>query len=94
VKGSVRRGTVRIGAVGRPTEEGPIPIHDVTFPVDRVTFPIDDVTFPLDGVTTPSRGRCFTFETAMLSNNSEVFQMVHSTNKARPRFRRRWPGLS
>ncbi len=64
MKASVRGGTVRIGAVGRPTEEGPLPIHDVTFPVDdatfpvdRVTFPIDHVTFLIDGVTTPSRRR-------------------------------------
>jgi hypothetical protein len=68
VKVSLRRGTVRIGAVGRPTEEGPLPIRDVTFriddatfPVDRVTFPNDDVTFPIDGVTTPSRRPFFTF---------------------------------
>jgi ParE toxin of type II toxin-antitoxin system, parDE len=59
VKASVRRVTVRIGAEGRPTEEGPIPIHDVTLRIDDVTFPIDGVTFPLDGVTFPLDGVTF-----------------------------------
>ena len=75
VKVSVHRVTVTIGTEGRPTEEGSIPIHEVTFRIDDATFR-DRPTTSRFRSTASRRGvaeASSRFETAVFSNDSDGF---------------------